>query len=420
MPSKSLILSAVTLIVISGFATTVPAYAASKEQVLHSFRDFPDGALPYAGLMSDPAGNLYGTTSDGGYEFNCGYGPGCGTVFELTLGSNGRWTEKVLYRFCGNRSCLDGSVPFAGLTRDAAGNLYGTTAAGGAFCTGGCGTVFQLTPHTGGIWTERVLHSFSGKDGSSPVGGLTLDAAGNLYGTTYFGGTVFELSPTADGKWTEKVLHRFNGADGSAPSNVPIFDAAGNLYGTTSLGGTHNYGVVFMLKPRTNGTWTEKVLHNFNGKDGISPSTLIFDAAGNLYGTTYAGGHATSCGGVCGTVFELTPKAGGVWTEKVLHSFNNNRKDGIQPWAGLIFDPAGNLYGTTAQGGRSACSCGTVFKLIPAANGKWTEKMLHNFEGKDGGSPLSGSLIFDAAGNLYGTTYGGGTQGFGNVFKVAP
>src|SRR5664280_3872238 len=255
----------------------------------------------------------------------------------------------------------------------------------------------------------------------------------SLYGTTleggtYYSGTVFELTPAAGGGWTEKVLHNFNenGTDGALPRAPLIFDAAGNLYGTTEYGGTYydsDLGTVFELTPAAGGGWTEKVLHNFGiGRDGTDPlAGLIFDAAGNLYGTTEYGG--TYYDSDLGTVFELTPAAGGGWTEKVLHNFVIGR-DGTDPLAGLIFDAAGNLYGTTEYAGNYGA--GTVFELTPTAGGGWTEKVLHNFNGTDGEFPYS-SLIFDGAGNLYGTTSAGGTyssclSGYycGTVFELTP
>jgi uncharacterized repeat protein (TIGR03803 family) len=233
-------------------------------------------------------------------------------------------------------------------------------------------TVFELTPTAGGGWTEKVLHSFTLNtgDGVGPQAGLVIDAAGNLYGTTVGGGafdrgSVFELTPGAGGTWTETVLYSFGGG---VPQGSLILDAAGNLYGTTYVGGVYgNGGTVFELRPKAGGGWTKKVLHSFNpnnGKDGHNPvAGLIFDTAGNLYGTTYGGGaHCTGCG----TVFELTRTAGGGWKEKILHSFSHNSNDGFDPVAGLILDAAGNLYGTTAYGGANSytcdySSCGTVF-----------------------------------------------------------
>jgi uncharacterized repeat protein (TIGR03803 family) len=233
-------------------------------------------------------------------------------------------------------------------------------------------------------------------------------------------------TPTAGG-WSEKVLHSFNDTDGAYSSAGLIFDKNGNLYGTTLEGGDYGCsasgcGTVFELTPTAGGGWTETVLLNFNGSDGSGPQAgLIFDAAGNLYGTTVGGG--TNCPPFgCGTVFELTPTAGGGWTEKVLHSFGNGT-DGANPFAGLIFDAAGNLYGTTYGGGTYRCGasgCGTAFELTPAAGGSWTETVLYSFSrGNDGFEPEAG-LIFDSAGNLYGTTAVGGTYDGGTVFELTP
>jgi len=223
---------------------------------------------------------------------------------------------------------------------------------------------------------------------------------------------VFELTPAAGGGWTERVLYSF-GADGIWPTAGLVFDAAGNLYGTTSFGGTVGWGTVFELTPAGGGGWTEQVLHNFLGySDGETPyAGLIIDAVGNLYGTTSSGGTY----GV-GMVFELMPTAGGHWTEQVLHTFNFT--DGGAPYAGLIFDVAGNLYGTAGGGG--TYGDGTVFELTPTAGGGWTEKVVHSFgNGTDGIFPRA-DLIVDAVGNLYGTTNYGGTNNYGTVFEVTP
>jgi uncharacterized repeat protein (TIGR03803 family) len=290
-----------------------------------------------------------------------------------------------------------------------------------------------LAPAAGAASKYKVLYKFAHPaNGANPQGNLIFDAAGNLYGTTYIGGarnmgTVFKLAPNQDGSWTESVLHSFNGSDGDEPFAGLIFDAAGNLYGTTHSGGASDLGTVFKLAPNQDGSWTESVLHSFSGKDGDSlDAGLIFDRAGNLYGTTLLGGASDF-----GTVFKLAPNQDGSWTESVLHSFSGSH-DGSHPAAGLIFDAAGNLYGTTDSGGKlNLCEgdrsgCGVVFKLTPNADGSWTESVLHSFGVNHYGMYPQASLIFDAAGNLYGTTVRGGHVGFfgrlrcGVVFKLAP
>jgi uncharacterized repeat protein (TIGR03803 family) len=316
--------------------------------------------------------------------------------------------EKVIYSFCSAQLCPDGANPMAGLISDAAGNLYGTAYYGGnSNCIRGCGK-----------WKQKVLHHFEndGKDGDYPVAGLIFDAAGNLYGTTSQGGahqvgTVFELEPESDGKWNEKILHSFvsTPADGWQPKAALVFDAAGNLYGTTYVGGAYqNYGTVFKLTPGAKGRWSEKVLHNFdfNGMDGYNPlSGLAFDGSGYLYGTTVVGGATTN-----GAVFEMAPGNNGSWAEKVLYSFTGG-SDGSLSNSGLVRDSAGSLYSTTVAGGDPHCTygggCGTVFKLTPDAKGKWAFTTIHMFQEKDGAFP-GGGLIFDGAGNLYGVTNEGG------------
>jgi len=429
---RPLIRFVTTLIAIFGFLTVTTSSAATSEKVLHSFEsNGTDGYYPSASLVFDASGNLYGTAFDGG--------PGnLGVVFQLVPGSGGAWTENVLYNFCSVAGCVDGANPQGGVIVDAAGNLYGTTAGGGAY---GSGTVFELVPGLHGKWKEKVLHSFNtvGTDGYYPLSSLIADSSGNLYGTTEWGGvhnsgTVFRLSLGTNQKWTKKILHSFNdnGKDGYAPYASLIFDQSGNLYGTTTLGGTSDTGcggqgcgTVFELTPGANDKWTEKVLHSFmdNGKSGFKPwGGLVFDGSGNLYGTTNAGGPTNAgCGnGGCGVVFELTPLGNGKWAEKVLHSFKDNNTDGYASTAGLTIDVHGNLYGTTFYGG--AYNDGTVFEMT-YANNKWTETVLHNFDWsiyvKDGTWPMS-SLIFDEAGNLYGTTQDGGDYNLGAVVEITP
>jgi uncharacterized repeat protein (TIGR03803 family) len=415
-----------TLAIAAAMFTMAPGASAQTETVLYSFAGGADGYNPVAPVAFDASGNLYGTTSEGGAFTNCS--TGCGVVFELTPGSGG-WTKSLPYDFLGSR---DGSNPFVGLVRDAAGNLYGTTGNGGV---SGKGTVFELSPNVGGGWTETVLHSFSGgNDGANPYGGLLIDASGNIYGTANGGanqtcvggcGLVFKLSHTSGG-WHGTALHVFTGGkDGSHPSGGLVFDAAGNLYGSATQGSkceVPGCGLIFELTPTTSGGWHETVLHAFSGgSDGAYPgSALILDAAGNVYGTTPYGGDRTHCSGGCGVVFELSQNAG-VWKETVLHTFLGT--DGATSAGALTFDAAGNLYGTTIQGGNlNACGdgCGVVFKLSPAAGGAWTETLLHTFTGGSDGSLPQAGVILDSAGNLYGTAQVGGAHGFGAVFEITP
>jgi uncharacterized repeat protein (TIGR03803 family) len=398
-------------------------WAGSTEQVLHAF-DYLDGAEPFAGsLVFDSTGNLYGTTSFG-YNFSCP--EGCGTVFELMPGSNGQWTYTVLYGFKGGD---DGFLPNGTLIFDTAGNLYGITEHGGKeSCPTGCGTVYKLAPGAGGKWNKTVLHFFSGKDGAFPLGGLTLDSKGNLYGTTWQGGNyqscpqtgcgvVFKLTLGGQGQWTETVLHAFDGSDGSQPNATLTFDASGNLYGATSQGGdftactTVGCGVIFKLAPGAKGEWAETVLHAFSGNDGVDPiGTLVFDVEGNLYGaTSYIGEHY-------GMVFELSPGTGGKWTLAMLHVFSG--KTAEYP-TGVTLDAAGNLYGTTAE---STTGEGIVYALTGISSGKPNFKILQFFNNTDGNSPQA-PPIPDAAGNLYGTTFWGGNlndcaNGCGVVFEI--
>jgi uncharacterized repeat protein (TIGR03803 family) len=419
-----------SIVVVNGEELKHVPPAAPTFMVLHSFAGSPtDGAIPGAGLIQDTAGNLYGSTVYGGAESSaCWSELECGVVFRLSPTG----AETVLYRFSGG---ADGGNP-GSLIRDAAGNLYGTAYAGGAKSStcqfGTCGVVFKLSLSG----TETVLYSFTGgADGGNPGGdALVRDAAGNLYGTASGGGAsnacfggpcgvVFKLSPAG----TETVLHTFTGgADGGVPFAGLTRDAAGNLYGTTGHGGASGNGVVFELIRCDSAPsgYDFKVLYTFTGgaDGGPFPSGLIQDTAGNLYGTTEEGG-SRACSPGCGTVFKVGPTG----SQTVLYRFTGGA-DGAFPGGGLTRDTAGNLYGTTLAGGveSSACqggqpTCGVVFRLSPTG----TEKVLHSFTGFDGAQP-STSLIQDAGGNLYGTTGFGGTNtcyppyGCGVVFRLTP
>jgi len=420
-------------------ALAVPASAEWKEKVLYSFQGGSnDGSVPVGAVVFDKAGNLYGATSDGGM------------VYQLAPPTKpgGAWAETVLYVFQGN-SQGDGASPEGGLVIDSAGNLYGTTAYGG---TGncvllgssvGCGTVYELSPpkQKGGPWTESVLYSFpTPKQGYFPHGDLVFDGAGNLYGATMFGGgfgttcnpyykycgAVFELSPpkTKGGKWTEKVLYGFKGisngkqiGDGANPNGGLVLDGTGAVYGTTFIGGyncPHNSG---------QGCGTAFKLAPPTMKSGACTETVLhrfeLGEANPSAGMTFDGG-GYLYGTTVGMVFKLaspTTKSGR-WKETILSTFNNDEAYG--PGGALVFDTAGNLYGTTQY---AKTSSGTVFRLKPPSRdgGIWTFAILYGFTGSPDGAFPGAKLIFDKHGNLYSTTAAGGTSsGYGTVFEVWP
>jgi uncharacterized repeat protein (TIGR03803 family) len=414
--------------------------AASTEKVLYNLQ--PENQLPSSGLVSDPAGNLYGAN-------------GYGNIYELsppaTIG--GAWTENTIFTFDGT----DGAIPQASLILDSKGNLYGATSEGGtgncSFTEPGCGVVFELSPpQQGSTWTETVLYNFQGgSDGSLPESPLIFDTAGNLYGSTYYGGdtnctnenglgcgVIFKLSPPTvqGGVWTEEVLHAFQGGqDGATPLGALVLHGT-VLYGVTYAGGGSNCnsgcGIVFALDP----TGKEAVIHRFVGPDGAGPVTLIANSSGTLFGVTLVGSGRSSWG----AIFELTQGSDGKWAETLLYSFTGS-SDGGYP-TGIIADRAGNLYGTTEAGGNPAycgweppyTGCGVAFKLA-LQGGVWTESVLHTFTGgtttqnADGGLPKE-SLIFGKTGVLYGATMIGGTglcytslgvdSGCGTVYALAP
>ncbi len=382
----------IALALMLGLGCIAPSANAQTFGVVHNFKG-SDGANPANGLLAHGK-VFYGVASSGGATSN-------GVVFKINAGGG----ETVLYNFAGG---ADGASPQGALIRDASGNLYGTTNAGGA---SGLGTVFKLTGKK-----ESVLYSFvGGTDGASPQAGLAFDAAGNLYGTTAAGGTsgngtVFKLTPTKQGgTWTETVLYSFGtGTDGTVPVAGVSLDAAGNLYGTASAGGTYGYGTVFQLKPGT--PWTENILHNFqDGNDGAVPyAGLVSDKTGNFYGAATEGG---ANGG--GTVFKLT-SSGGNWTFSVVDSVPGWGISGS--FRDVVLDASGNLYATTHCDGNN--NSGTVYELSPSGS-SWNYSLLYTFTGGTDGLYSFSNLVL-SGGSLYGTTKYGGANGSGVVFKVTP
>jgi uncharacterized repeat protein (TIGR03803 family) len=396
-------------------------------------------------------------------------------LIALTSGTIAAQTETTIHQFKGFHDGGHGNgYPNGGLIADSSGNLYGTTGSIGNPCTSeNCGSVFELSPATGGGgYTQTVLHSFTsiGHRPYNPLAGVVMDASGNLYGTTYNGGphddgAVFELS-NSGGVWTETVLHNFGmvPTDGTAPREGLVIDAAGNLYGTTQTGGgSSGIGTVYELSPVIGGGWTYSILHTFTGTDGDGaiPGQLIIDSAGNLYATTFSGGkyqvgaffelspvtgggwtfatpysfdsiagpgqYITMDGsgniyGVLpapegmGSAFELSPVGGGTWTEQTVIEFcGSTCPVGIGP-NGLTVDGSGNLFGTMGNGG--AYSKGTAFEISPVVGG-WSATLLHSFgHGSDGASPV-GTLLY-SGGEIYGSTFDGGEYGYGTIFQLTP
>jgi hypothetical protein len=441
------LLSFCVLILALGMA----ASAEWKERVLYSFQGGTDGAYPAGGVVFDKLGILYGATQQGGGT-NCSPMAACGTVYQLSppAKQGDPWTETLVHVFKGKQS-NDGEFPSGGVIADAAGNIYGTSSYGGSGdCVllgikGGCGTVFELSPPQtkGGQWTYTILYSFKGgKDGYLPFGDLVFDAAGNLYGATYFGGgkgtscdpyyqycgTVFKLSPpkTKGGAWTEKVLHSFaSGTDGANPNGGLVLDSKGAIYGTTFGGGNESgecgsggCGTGFELEPPANKSdpWTETVLHRFIVDEGRPWAGMIFDGKGRLYGTSLA------------TVFRFEPpsKKSGHWKKTTLFAFCNTDGGGCLPEGSLIFDRFGSLYGTTYYGYGPELQ-GSVFRLKEPhkEGGAWSIDYLHGFlKVPDGLFPAAG-LVFDAHGAVFSTTQEGGAGtgcgygGCGTVFEVS-
>jgi uncharacterized repeat protein (TIGR03803 family) len=404
--------SAFPLISASSQARTGPAPTEQQFIVPFSFQG-PSGFQPFAGVIQDAFGNLYGTTTYGGDPI-CN----CGTVYKLR--PSGKLT--VLYAFTGNP---DGATPYGGLIRGSSGILFGTTTYGGAY---GHGTVFSVSA-TG---VETVLHSFAGgADGADPSAGVILDRAGNLFGATASGGdtsclesstgcgTIYEI----DRFGVETVLHSFTGLDGAFPSVSLVRDGAGNLYGTAPYGADlscsptsgNGCGTVFKLSP----SGQLAILHTFTGAaDGAEPGNLILDPSGNLDGVAALGGQVSCNSGIgCGVIFTITPAE----DFTVLYAFTGGSTDGSEPFGAVILDAAGNLFGTTEFGGDLSCGvgeslgCGVVFVL--QANGR--EGILHSFTcGADGALSYAGLTPGDLAGSFFGTASYGGANGGGVIFRI--
>ena len=397
------------LIALGVLAGSLLSASAASAQTLTTLANFNtiDGANPLAVLISDANGNLFGTTNVGGAS-------GVGTVFELVRTSTGyAAVPTTLASF----NTYDGASPYAGLIADANGNLFGTTNLGGVT---GFGTVFELArTSTGYAATPTTLVSFSFSDGAYPYAGLLADANGNLFGTTFAGGasgagTVFEIARTATGfAATPTTLVNFNSVDGGNSVAGLIADANGNLFGTTRYGGASGLGTVFELaKTSTGYAATPTTLVSFNSTNGSQPLFygLVADSSGNLFGTTYIGGASA-----VGTVFEIAKTSSGyATTPATLFSFNHT--DGAYPYAGILIDAAGNLFSTTEGGGASGV--GTVFELAKTSTGyATTPTTVVSFNSTNGSYPFAG-LLADSNGILYGTTLNGGVSGVGTVFQL--
>jgi len=403
-------LAAFPLMVMLAGAASVPT-----TKVLYSFTGNSDGGYPDTDLVVDAAGNLYGSSVEGG-TFDSG------AVFKLSPSTTG-WTETVLYSFTGG---IDGGQPYGGVTLDAQGNLYGTAVVGGSFAgspcvESGCGVVFKLT-NSGGTWTYSAVHKFAGgNDGYGPGSGLTFDGNSNFYGMTPTGGAnglgvIYQIHVDQNGNHGERVIHTFAGASDGATGSAGrlLLDKTGNLYGVATVGGANGAGTAFKLSRGSNGAWNFETLYSFQGQTnaGFPYGALTADAAGNFYGTTYYSG----ANGI-GAVYELSP-VNGAYQERLLYSFAGGA-DGSYPISNLVSDAAGNLYGTTSEGGAS-CSCGTIFRLHLGNDGNWKEEVVHRFKGApDGGFSYNG-MVAGPAGVFYGTTVHGGTNDEGSIYQFTP
>jgi len=381
------------------------AWAASTTKVIYSFAGGTDGEYTDTELVMDGAGNLYGTSVQGGTYAS-------GTVFQVTPGG----VHTVLYNFTGG---ADGGEPYKGVTLDTEGNLYGTAVTGGGgSCEGGCGVVFKLT-NSGGVWTQTVIHAFAGADGSGPGSPVSIDKHGNVFGTTPTGGkygmgVIYALQPIG-GSWKFRVVHAFTGGTDGAGGSAGrlLIDGRGNLYGVCTVGGVNALGTVYEVS-LVNGQVKFSTLYAFNlPPDGAWPySELAFDRLGNLYGTTFYGG----ANGM-GTVYKLT-RGNGTWTESVLYSFQGG-PDGANPISGLVADASGHLYGTTSVDGAS-CGCGTIFRMTRGSSGNWTERPAYRFPGHPNPGTAYNGMVSDGAGHFYGATVNGGTADDGAIYEFIP
>jgi uncharacterized repeat protein (TIGR03803 family) len=384
------------------------AWAASTTRLIYSFAGNADGEYTDTELAIDSASNLYGTSVQGGKS-------GAGTVFQVTPAG----VHTVLYSFTGG---TDGGEPYKGVTLGPDGNLYGTAVTGGGgSCEGGCGVVFKLT-NSGGTWTHSVIHTFTGgNDGSGPGSPVAFDKHGNLYGTTPTGGShsvgvIYQMQPNGSGGWRFRIVHAFTGgADGLGGSaGRLLISPEGRLYGTSTVGGVNGFGTVYEVALQQ-GKWQFTTLYTFKGyPDAALPyGGLVSDNKGNLYGTTYYAGENG-----LGTVYKIS-NVQGTWTETVLYSFKGGL-DGDSPISTMVADGAGNLYGTTSDGGSPSCSCGTIFKMTHTTSGKWIEGVAYRFQGAPHPGFAYNGMVTDSAGNFFGATVHGGTGDDGAIYGFTP
>jgi len=343
---------------------------------------------------------------------------GGGTVFKLSPTVNG-WKHEIVYSFTGG---ADGGEPYKGVTLDHAGNLYGTAVTGGSgSCEGGCGVAYKIT-NIGGTWTQSVIHAFSGgDDGSGPGARLTVDRKGNVYGMAPTGGaygfgTIYKIRPLRDGTWNFQVIHAFTGGgDGGTGSAGRMIVRKGHLFGAATTGGTYGSGVIFELAPRGMGDWHFETIYSFRGQPDGS-----FPYGALLFdpsGNIYGTTYYGGENGV-GSVYKLSPRHHGEWAENVLYSFQEG-SDGSYPISNLVFGGPGNvnLYGTTSEGGSGS---GTIFKLTPSGNGHWNETVVHTFNGPPDGAFAYNGMVIDRSGNFYGATVHGGDDDDGSIYQFTP